>query len=87
MALQQTIGRQMCGAFAGDIVLDGPQRAETVVLKTAAVENNVIGRVVTADATDDATGAVGGAGKVLGILTERNQYVLRGAAGDRKSVV
>lgn len=75
MAFQSNVRPNLTGAFAGDIVLAGPTRAQTGVIVSATEANNIIGRALTHVAAQDARFAVGGTGTFAGIFSGRNQYV------------
>lgn len=81
MTFQQKINIEQGFGVPGDIHLDSPMRAETLVMNSAGTQKNVVGYAFTKDAATNVA-KVGGAiatGRVFaGILANSKEYALYG---------
>lgn len=84
MSFQSTVRLAQTAGIVGEIIFDGPQRAESKILQSADPALNVIGRAFTQDPTlsPDASNfiAAGGAGVFAGILVNPLVYATAGTA-------
>lgn len=77
---QESINYDFGFAVAGEIVRDGPVRARTLLINTAAgTTNNAFGRIFTFNADGKTVGA-GGTGPIAGILANPKQHVSFGTS-------
>jgi hypothetical protein len=80
MSFQQTVRLVQAIGIAGQVIFDGPQRAEPNILKTVDPANNVIGRAFTAVAANQGEVVAGGSGDFAGILIDSLIYASGGTA-------
>lgn len=80
MGFQSTVRQFQADGIVGDIVIDGPRRGQTGVLKTTDPTQNVIGRALTHVSGQDKQFVAGGTGVFAGILANSKEYALQGTA-------
>lgn len=80
MSFQSVVRFALAAGIVGELIFDGPQRAEPNTLKSADPSMNVIGRAFTALAGLDGQVEVGGAGVFAGILVNPLVYATAGTA-------
>lgn len=78
MSFQSSVRQLMTYGIVGEVIFDGPQRAEPVILDSADAANNVIGRAFTSPAGEDSTVDAGGTGVFRGILVNPLVYATSG---------
>ena len=79
--MQQTVRTTQTTGIVGEIIFDGPQRAEPMTLLSADAANNVIGRAFSQIAGVDGYAEAGGTGVFAGILVNPLVYASRGPVG------
>lgn len=82
MSFQQTVRLALTAGIVGEIIFDGPYRAEPNIIESVDPANNVVGRAFTAIATEDGRVEAGGTGAFAGILVDPHSYALQGVAGN-----
>lgn len=86
MSFQSTVRLVQAIGIIGEVILDGPQRGQSKILRSVDPLNNVIGRAFTQDPTliPDASDIVqaGGTGVFAGILVNPLAYATAGVAGN-----
>lgn len=75
-AFQTQINRDVAGGIVGEISHDGPTRAESRIVNSAAEENNRFGRAFTFNA--DGTVSAGGDGVFCGLMINPKAQAARG---------
>jgi len=78
MTLQSSVAFSQAGGVVGEVVLDGPVRARSVILNSSDAALNVIGRAVTSTASNDNEVAIGGTQPFAGILGFPKEYATSG---------
>lgn len=80
---QQTVSTAMAFGVVGELFLDGPHRAQPIIIDSDGVTNpNRVGRVFTFVAGADGHAVVGGVGALAGILANPKVYALFGNTTD-----
>lgn len=82
MSFQSTVRSLLAAGVVGEIIFDGPHRAEPRILNTTDAANNVIGRAFTQVAASDTDVEAGGTGVFAGILANPLEYASYGTAAD-----
>jgi hypothetical protein len=84
MTFQSTVRTVQTAGIVGEVVFDGPQRAEPKILRSTDADLNIIGRAFTQDPdlSPDASNIVvaGGTGVFAGILVNPLVYATGGTA-------
>lgn len=80
MTFQSTVRIDQTTGIVGEILFDGPQRAESKILNSVDAANNVIGRAFSQSATVDGEVAAGGSEPFAGILANPLEYATSGTA-------
>lgn len=80
MTFQSTVRIDQTTGIVGEILFDGPQRAESKILNSADAANNVIGRAFTQSKTVDGEVAAGDTEPFAGILANPLEYATSGTA-------
>jgi len=81
MAYQSSVTTNQGFGVIGDLVWDGPQRAEPAILNSTSAANNVIGRAFSRKTTSNLNEVeAGGTGAFAGILFNSKSYASYGTA-------
>lgn len=80
MTFQSTVRIDQAAGIVGEIIYDGPQRAESKILRSVSAANNVIGRAFTEIPDTDGVAQAGGTGVFAGILVNPLVYATSGTA-------
>lgn len=80
MTFQSTVRINQAVGIVGELIFDGPQRAESNILRSADPALNIIGRAFSAVPAEDGVAQVGGPGVFAGILVNPLVYATSGTA-------
>lgn len=80
MSFPSSVRNALAAGIVGEIVFDGPHRAEPRILNSSDAALNVIGRAFTQVAASDTDVEAGGSGVFAGILANPLEYASYGTA-------